>query len=160
MNSEAKIIIAFLFNRSGKSKLSFSELYLTLSMNLNWFTPDDAKEFVQIAIKEKLLLKKDDLVIPGFDHNKITVPVGFTPTKHVFEKKEVEKDDEEPVDILSKIVTQINEKTKLSKDEILKKIREIEKEKNITTEVAALMVGKDFDVSLEGLYEDVENKIF
>ena len=160
MNSEAKIIITFLFKRSGKAKLSFSELYLTLSMNLNWFTPDDAKEFVNLAIKEKLLIKKEDLVYPGFEHEKITIPIGFAPTKNVFEKKKVETEGEKSEDILSKIVKQIIEKTKLSNDEILKKIREIEKEKNITSEVAALLVGKEFDVSLEEAYADVENKIF
>jgi hypothetical protein len=34
MESEAKIILAFLFNRSGKTVLSEAELYLPLSMEL------------------------------------------------------------------------------------------------------------------------------
>ena len=46
MPSELEIVITFVYNRSGKSELSFSDLYLTLSMELNWFTPDDAKEFI------------------------------------------------------------------------------------------------------------------
>ena len=55
MNSEWEIIIAFLFKRSGREELSFSDLYLTLSIDLNWFTPEDAKAFVNMAIKQKLL---------------------------------------------------------------------------------------------------------
>ena len=55
MPSESEIIIAFLFKRSGKAKLSFSDLYLTLSMDLNWFTPDDAKSFLNLTLKQNLL---------------------------------------------------------------------------------------------------------
>ena len=45
-DSEMRIIIAFLFKRSGKEEMSPSELYLPLSMDLQWFTPNQAKEFV------------------------------------------------------------------------------------------------------------------
>jgi len=79
MGSDANIIIAFLYKRSGKEELSFSELYLILSMELNWFTPDDAKTFVNMAIKQKLLIKKGELIKPNFDFRKIVVPVGFVP---------------------------------------------------------------------------------
>jgi len=71
MTSDAEIIITFLYKRSGKDELSFSDLYLNLSMELNWFTPDDAKAFVNTAIKQELLIKKGDLIKPNFDYNKI-----------------------------------------------------------------------------------------
>ena len=48
MDSEKEIIISFLFKRSGKESLKFSDLYLALSMELNWFTPDDAKSFISL----------------------------------------------------------------------------------------------------------------
>ena len=160
MNSEAKTIIAFLFKRSGKTKLSFSEMYLTLSMDLDWFIPNDAKEFVTQSIKEKFLVKKDNLISPGFDIDKITIPVGFTPTKNVFEKKVEKKATEYSEDIFEQIVEKITKKTKISDNEIIKKIKELEKEKNITQEVAAILIGKEYNVSLEEFYEGVENKIF
>jgi len=81
MDSEIKIIIAFLFNRSGKKEMSFSEIYLSLSMDLNWFTPDDAKKFLNYAIKNKFLIKKGSLIEPAIEISKITIPVGFSPTK-------------------------------------------------------------------------------
>ena len=102
MVSEEEIIITFLFKRSGKSKLSFSDLYLILSMDLNWFTPEDAKAFVNLALKQKLLTKKGDLIKPNFDYDKIIVPVGFTPSKQVFEVKKVENHDEAEKDFFSK----------------------------------------------------------
>ena len=53
MASEVKIIIAFLFHRSGKTELTSSEIYLTLSMDLNWFSLSKAKDFVNFALNEK-----------------------------------------------------------------------------------------------------------
>ena len=159
MPSETEIIIAFLFKRSGKSKLSFSDLYLALSMDLNWFTPEDAKDFVNLALKHNLLTKKGELIKPNFDYDKIVVPMGFYPAKMVFEEKEVERHEEER-DAVKAIVERIIEKTGLDAQSIAKKIKDIEKEKNINSEVAALLVGKEYDVILDDYFEEIENKIF
>jgi hypothetical protein len=148
MASEEEIIITFLFKRSGKPKLSFSDLYLTLSMNLNWFAPEGAKEFVTFALKQKLLTKKGEAITPNFDYEKIVVPVGFTPSKRVFEEKETKKRDEKVETVLNKIVKQLVEKTDLDESQVIEKINATSKEKNITTEVAALLIGKEYNVSL------------
>ena len=50
MNSEAQKVIAFVFRRSGKKQIPYSDFYLTLSMELNWFTPDDARKFLDFSI--------------------------------------------------------------------------------------------------------------
>jgi len=157
MTSDAKIIIAFLFKRSGKEELSFSDLYLNLSMELNWFTPDDAKAFVNMAIKQKLLIKKVDLIKPNFDFNTIVVPIGFVPSKNVIEKKEVEVIKEE--NFLEKIVRQIVEKTKLDEKQVIGEIEDIANERNLTEEVAALLLGKDHNILFEEFYEQIEDRI-
>jgi len=160
MASEEEIIITFLFKRSGKLKLSFLDLYLTLSMDLNWFTPDAAKEFINLASKKKLLAKKGDLIQPNFDYDKIVVPVGFYPTKKIFEEKENETHEEEKEDIFYKIVKRIVEKTDFNEQDVIQKIEKIGKEKNITLEVAALFTGKEYNIPLEIFFEEIENKIF
>jgi len=159
MPSESEIVIAFIFKRSGKNELGFSEFYLSLSMDLNWLTPKQAKEFINIALKQKLLIKKDDLIKPNFDYNKTSVPVGFYPSKQVFEEKEVKKHVKEE-DVLKKIIRRIVEKTGLKDQELLDKIHEIEKEKNITSEIAALLVGKEHNVSLDDFFNKIDEKIF
>lgn len=158
MDSEAKIIIAFLFKRSGKEQLSYSDLYLTLAMDLNWFTPDDAKAFVDNALKQKLLTRKDKLIEPNFNVAEIAVPVGFRPTKKISEKKE--KKIHEKQNVLEMIVKRIEEKTNLNDEAVLKKIKEVEKERNVTREVAALLVGKENDVDLNDFFGEIEQKLF
>ena len=159
MHSESEIIIAFIFKRSGKTELIFSEFYLSLSMDLNWFTPKQAKEFINIALKQRLLIKKDDLITPTFDYDKTAVPVGFYPSKQVFEEKEVKKHVKEE-DVLKKIIRRIVEKTNLNEQEVVTKLQEIEKEKNITPGVAALLIGKEHNVSLDDFFNKIDEKIF
>ena len=73
MESDAEITIAFIFKRSGKQKLKPSEFYLPLSMQLNWFSPQEAKDFVKIAIKQKLLKEKEEIIEPTFDITQVTL---------------------------------------------------------------------------------------
>jgi len=159
MASEKEIIITFLYNRSGKSKLNFNELYLTLSMQLNWFTPNDAKTFIAQALDEKLLKKEKEEITPNFDYKKIVVPLNYSPSKNVFTKEtKVEKKQEK--ELIDKIIEVLKNKTKLDEKTISQKINEFEKKRNISTEVAALLVGKEYNVSLEDYFEKIKNKIF
>ena len=158
MVSESEAIIAFLFKRSGKEKMSFSDLYLTLSMELNWCPPEAAKTFVDTAVKQKLLSKNDEIVKPNFDIDKISVPLGFRPSKKIFEEKEITKLDKEK-DIAKTLLRRIAENTGLDEKKIINEVKEIEREKNITFEVAALLVGKNHDVLLGTFYDIIEEKL-
>jgi len=157
MASQAELIIAFVFNRSGKKELSFSEIYLTLSMELNWFTPDDAKEFVKKAIEHKLLEKIDGKISPLFDISKINVPIGYVPIGKLFEKNK-EGNAKEP-SVLDEIIDKISKETKESREEICEKIKKIEEEKNITKEIAALLVTKNYKNISDVLYKEISKRI-
>lgn len=161
MTSEPELILAFLFKRSGKTKLGFSEIYLTLSMDLNWFTPQDAKEFVKQAEKQKLLIKKDELYKPNFDLEEIKVPLGFYPSKKVINIKKEEKTTEplEKKTLLDKIINKILEKTNQERKKVINKIKDLEKEKNITPEIAALLIGKEYNINFQEHLQDIKNKI-
>jgi hypothetical protein len=156
MESEAKIIIAFLFNRSGKTMLKDTEMYLPLSMELGWFSTKEAQEFVKYSIKKELLTKKDGLLHPNFPVGTINIPVGFTPTKKLFSEK---THGEKKENILEDIVAQISTQTNRSSQEILKEITSEEKEKNILPEVAALYVARKYNVDMTDWYDAVEQKL-
>ena len=155
MSSEAEIIIAFIFKRSGKVELSFSEMYLTLSMNLKWFTPDNAKKFINNALKQQLLFKKAEVLRPGFEINKINVPFGFNPAG-----KNLYKEEKKPteINIFDEMVEKISRKNRIKKEDIYEKIKKIEQEKNINSDIATLLVFKEFGINLEKFYEKIEIK--
>lgn len=157
MASQAELVIAFVFNRSGKTELSFSDMYLTLSMELNWFTPEDAKDFLEKAIEEKLLTKKDNQIRPSFDVSKINIPVGYVPKGSLFEKKKEEK--QENASLLDQIVNKIAEDSKEDKERIYEEIRQIKEEKNIKKEIAALVLLSKYERLSDSLYTDIKKEI-
>ena len=156
MASETETIIAFVFNRAGKNEMGFSEFYLTLSMDLNWFTPEDAKTFTKNAIEQKILTEEKELVKPGFNTDEIKIPIGFYPSKQIFNNKEKNdiKTEKKEENLLHTIIQRIAKKSNLDEKTIRKKVKKIEKEKNITTEVAALLVGKEFDIIFKDLLKE------
>ena len=158
MATEAEITITFIFRRSGKQELKLSELYLPLSMELGWFSPHEAKDFVKMAIKQKLLREEKDLVKPNFNIEQITVPLGFRPSKQVLETN-VTDAVKEGRNLFAILVESICKKTDLDEEIIIEKIKLMEQEKNITPEIAALLVGKEHNVVLEEFYQEIKKQI-
>jgi len=159
MANDAEITIAFIFKRSGKKELSKSEFYLPLSMELKWFSPQEAKDFVKSAIKQKLIIEKNELLKPSFNIDEIKIPIGFQPSKQIIELKEIPI-TEEKKDILADIVKKICEKTKFDEKIIFENIKKIENEKNITPEVAALLIGIEHNIELTDYYNKIKNQIY
>jgi hypothetical protein len=161
MNSEEHNIIAFVFKRSGKTEINFSDFYLILSVDLKWFTPEAAKAFTDQMVKQKLLKKKEGELAPTFEINKIEVPLGFRPSKQILKDGATEPKEEKVIEgkILQKIVEKIMKKSKLDNTSVLRKIEETSLEKNVTKEVAALLLGKKYGIDLDDFYDEIEKKI-
>jgi hypothetical protein len=159
MNSEIKIIISFLFKRSGKEELTASDLYLPLSMDLKWFSPKEAKDFVNSALLQNFLIKKGDQIKPNFDCKKIAIPVDFYPSKQIFEE-ETDTVNEERQDVVKLIIGRIVEKTEQDEQGVFEEIKEVSNEKNISLEVAALLVSREYDIVVSIFLDQVEDKIF
>ena len=159
MNSEIKIIISFLFKRSGKDELTVSDLYLSLSMDLKWFSPKEAIDFVDSALQKNFLIKKGDQIKPNFDYKKITVPVGFYPSKQIFEE-ETDMVNEERQDLVKSIIDQFIEKTEQDEKSVFEEIKKVSNEKNISLEVAALLISREYEIDISIFLDQVEDRIF
>lgn len=153
MDTEAKIIIAFLFNRSGKPVLTEAELYLPLSMELGWFSTNEAQEFVSYAVAQGLLVKEDGMLHPTFSIETIMVPVGFMPRKKTFPKKKGKLKEK---DFIEGIVSRITDQTGRDISEIRDEITRVVSEKKIIPEVAALFVARKYNLLCKEWYGTVE----
>jgi len=157
--NQTKIIISFLFKRSGKEELTASELYLPLSMDLKWFSPKEAKDFVNSALLQNFLIKKGDQIKSNFDYKKIAVPVGFYPSKQTFER-EKDKINEERQDVMKLIICQKDKKTEQNEQSVFEEIKEVSNKRNISLEVAALLISRKYDIVVSVFLDQVEDKIF
>lgn len=157
--NQTKIIISFLFKRSGKEELNVSDLYLSLSMDLKWFSPKEAKDFVNLALLQNCLIENGEWIKPNFDYKKIRIPVGFYPSKQIFEE-ERDSLNKERKDVVKLIIGQIIEKTEQDEQSVFEEIKETANERNISLEVAALLVSRKYEVVVSAFFDQVEDKIF
>ncbi|HIH00236.1 MAG TPA: DUF2240 family protein [Thermoplasmata archaeon] len=157
MDSEAKIILAFLFNRSGKTLLSEAELYLPLSMELGWLSSKESQQFVKYVLKKELLVRKEGMLSPNFSLDDIKIPVGFIPSKKTFSET---SDDLKGRNCIEEIITQISEHVHQEKTKIAEEIKKEGKEKNLLAEVAALSVARKHGVDVSEWYPFVETIFF
>jgi hypothetical protein len=157
MDSEAKIIIAFLFKRSGKKELRDAELYLPLSIELGWFTTKESQEFVKSSIQQGLLAKKSGVLTPTFALEDTTIPVGFIPSKRFSHEKQDEHHTQNSIDdFLLHICSKTNQQRNIIQEEISRESQE----KNILFEVAALSIARKYNVDMPTWYNYVEQRIF
>ncbi|MBN2066075.1 MAG: DUF2240 family protein [Candidatus Thermoplasmatota archaeon] len=162
MVSEEEIIIAFLFKREGKTEISTSDFFLSLSMTLNWFSPKQAKDFVERAITKKLLVAREGILSPAFEIDSITVPVGFRPSMPSLqiEEKEVEVHKKEGEVTLQSMVHKIAKESAIGEGDITRRVQKIVEKKGISSEVAALLLGKELGVPLTEFFDAVGQGIF
>lgn len=158
MFSEIKTIITIIFKRKGKPEMSYSELYLSLSFELRWFKPHDAKKIINSAISQNLLIKKGSMFSPSFDIDQITIPTGFTPSKNYsYNDKNIVENSK--INISDKIINKIAENTGRDLSDIINQIKIFEREMNISFDIASLLFAKKLDLSIDEYFEDIEKQL-
>ena len=162
MDNDHKIIIAFVYTRAGKKEMSISEFYLSLSMDLKWFTPINAKTFTKKVVENNLLKVENEVLKPNFDVDEIRIPTGYYPSKNVLSHKDLKEELPQKItvaDAFDTILKKIVDKSNLDKQTILKKIKEIEKEKNLITEIAAVLIGKEYNLDFKEILEKIQRHL-
>lgn len=157
MSSDEKIVISFLFNRSGKESLTSSEINLSLSMELNWFTLQEAKQFLINVVKNKLLIKAGEYYKPSFEIADVKVPIGFRPSRIVFMESTLDKRN---MSLIDEIVETIAKESDFKEEDIIKNINEIANKRNIFPIVASLIFAKEYDIDLSDFLKKVDEEMF
>jgi hypothetical protein len=160
MYDDAKQIIAFLFARSGKKKLTTSELYLTLSMDLQWCSPKIAKEFVFGSHRLGLLLQEGNHFSPSFNTQDIDIPLAFFPSEKMFILSDQQKytviEKNKPLTILTE---RLLRKTSLSREQVDRMIQTIMEEKQLNFEAATALFARFHNVILLDVLHGLRNEI-
>ncbi len=139
-------VISMPFKRKGKETLKESEFVLSLSMDLNWFAPEQAKIILGEAEKEGLLKREGEIIAPAFDISKVEIPSGFKPEKTMLEKKT----------IFSRIIDRIIAKTGMEKRKAIALVNKKQEElaKIVAIEVSAILVALENGVAVDDLIEE------
>jgi hypothetical protein len=79
--------VAVPFRTKGRERLTQSEFVVALSLDRDWFSPEQAKRLVDVATTEGLLDRDDEGVAPTFDPREVAVPDGFVPGEDVLRQR-------------------------------------------------------------------------
>jgi hypothetical protein len=159
MDKEAKQILAFIFKRSGKETLPASDVYLAMSMELQWCSPKEAKAFVKHSIAINLLKENNQGVTPSFQVEDVEIPTGFSPSNKCFSEITSPSTRLEEHDLLSVVISRIQGKKQMDEKEIKSSIKKIASEKMIVDEVAAVFYAKKMECAIQDLIASLK-KIF
>ena len=143
-------VVACIFRKKGKL-IAISEFVFALSLDLKWFSPDQAESLLKRAESESLVRIIDDMVEPMFDIHEIEIPIDFRPDQSVFGERT----------ILDQVIARLSDK--LDEQEIIRRISGEEDRLGIVEEdAAALLVartlGTDVDDLIDRAYDRLMNR--
>jgi hypothetical protein len=134
------------FKRKGKEALKESEFVLSLSIDLNWFNPQQAKAVLKEAERAGHIKRERDMVCPTFDLDSIQIPQGFRPDAGILEKKT----------LFDRIIDRITSGTGMDKHKVIALINKKQDElsKLVEIEVSALLVALEQGIGVDDLIEE------
>lgn len=123
--------VAAPFRDRGRERLGEGEFVVALSLDRDWFTPDQAKRLVDVAAGRGLLSREGDDLVAEFDPAGVTVPDGFVPDESVLrEQSTFER-------VLSALVD-----AGVEKQTAVAAINERQRELGVTIEAAAVLYAR------------------
>jgi hypothetical protein len=138
--------IAYVFRRKGKLEMNVKDFIYSLSIDLHWFSPEEAKKLLTICIASNLIIKDNDTLKPNFLLENISIPLEFKPSKDILEYKK---------DLFLELVKEIEVATKTDKKAVIAEINKLQTELNIEIEVAALLLAKKHNVDISNYMEEI-----
>ncbi len=81
--------VAVPFRQRGVDALAESEFVVAVSLDRDWFSPDQAKRLVAAAEAQGLLERSADEVAPTFDPSAVSVPDDFVPEERILQDRSV-----------------------------------------------------------------------
>ncbi|MFB6308727.1 MAG: DUF2240 family protein [Haloarculaceae archaeon] len=129
--------VAVPFRDRGGERMSESEFVVALSLDRDWFSPDQAKRLVDVAASEGLLDREDDDLAATFDPTSVTVPDGFVPDEEILrERSTFER-------VLDAVVD-----AGIEKQEAVAGINGLQSDLGVTLEAAAVVYARRRDVDV------------
>jgi hypothetical protein len=143
-----QIAVAVPFRQQGARSLGEGEFVVALSLDREWFSPDQAKRLVDVAVGRGLLSNDEGDLTPTFDVDAVEVPEGFRPDTDILREQSTFEQ------LLDLMVT-----NGLTKQEAVAETNETQRRLGITLESAAVVVARRNGVDCSGVAETVRAEL-
>lgn len=126
-----EVAVAVPFKQRGTDRLGEGEFVVALSLDRDWFSPDQAKRLIDVAAGRGLLAREDSDVVASFDPATVSVPEEYEPDESILrEQSAFER-------ILDSLVAAGHDK-----QEVVAAVNELQRELAVTVEAAAAVYAK------------------
>lgn len=75
-----RTVVAVPFQAKGRTRLPESEFVVALSLDRDWFSPDQAARISDRAVGQGLLRRADDELVADFSPETVSIPPDFSPS--------------------------------------------------------------------------------
>jgi hypothetical protein len=130
------------FRQEGSDRMGESEFVVALSLDRDWFTPDQAKRLLDVAATEGLCTREAGEVVAEFPVDDVEVPEGFVPDESILQQRSTFER------VLDEIVD-----AGVPKQEAVAGINALQSDLGVTVEAAAVVFARREGVAVESLAE-------
>jgi len=147
-----KQVISYVFRKKGGT-ISISEFVFALSLDLKWFSPDQAESVLKTAEKEGLVQIVGDMVEPLLDLNSVEIPIDFKPDQSLFAEKAAKP-------IFDQVIDRLQSSGAMGRPEIVRMINEKQNDLGIVeTDATALLVARMHGIDVTDLIDEAYDRL-
>ncbi|MUW15934.1 DUF2240 family protein [Halorubrum sp. CBA1125] len=143
-----EVAVAVPFKQRGRERLGEGEFVVALSLDRDWFSPDQAKRLADVAIGRGLVDEADGDLVARFDPDDVAVPEGFTPDEEILREQSTFET------ALDAIVA-----AGVEKQRAVAAINERQRALAVTIEAAAVLVAREHGAAVDRLAADVRAEL-
>ncbi|ELY31120.1 hypothetical protein C499_01550 [Halogeometricum borinquense DSM 11551] len=131
------VAVAVPFKQRGTDQLGEGEFVVALSLDRDWFSPDQAKRLIDVAAGRGLVSRDDGNVVAEFDPAGVTVPEDYEPDQSILrEQSAFER-------ILDALVADGHDKQSAVAD-----VNDVQRRLGVSVEAAAALYAKQHGVEV------------
>jgi hypothetical protein len=131
--------VAAPFRQRGAERMGENEFVVALSLDRDWFSPDQAKRLIDVATGQGLLERDDGDVVTRFDADDVTVPAEFVPDESILRERSTFEQ------VLDEVVAD-----GVGKQEAVADINRLQDELGVTVEAAAVVYARRRGLDVDG----------
>ncbi|WP_224449010.1 DUF2240 family protein [Haloprofundus salilacus] len=140
-----KTATAVPFRQRGSERLGEGEFVVVLSLDRGWFSPDQAKRLVDVAVGRGLLERGDDGdLVPAFDPDDVEIPREFVPDESILREQST---FERLLDAL--VASGVDKQTAVAT------VNDRQRRLGVTLETAAILSARSEGIDVDGVAETV-----
>jgi hypothetical protein len=143
-----EVAVAAPFKQRATEQLGEGEFVVALSLDREWFSPDQAKRLVDVAVGRGLVAEEDGDLRAQFDPATVTIPEGFVPDESILREQSTFET------ALDAIVA-----AGVEKQRAVAAINERQRALAISIEAAAVLVAKTHGAAVDRLAADVREEL-